>query len=82
MYLSRTGICNLGRGLAVDRVGDEVQDKLAAYPTITSAVVVSAKDQIRFTCLDSAGTAGIILVFEAHGAGQSLKKASFIFHIR
>jgi len=25
---------------------------------------------------------GIILVFEAHGAGQSLKKASFIFHIR
>lgn len=57
-------IHNLGRGLEVTWLGRDVQTTLASYPSITSAVVIPEQNEIRWTCNNAAGTAGIILVYD------------------
>ncbi len=57
------GIYILTRQLEVEWIGREVQEQLAAFPTITSAVLIAARNEIRFSCNDAAGTAGIVLVY-------------------
>ncbi len=54
----------LTRGLTVEWVGKPVQDLLDSFPNVTSAVLVSKKNHVRFSCQDEAGTAGIVLVFD------------------
>jgi hypothetical protein len=54
----------LDRGLTVGWIGRDVQDTLATYPKITSAVLVSSENEVRFTCNKADGSAGLILVFD------------------
>jgi hypothetical protein len=54
----------LTRGLEVVWIGRPVQDKLASFPSITSAVIVPKKNQVRFTCNNDAGTAHTVLVYD------------------
>jgi len=53
----------LSRGLEVSWFGKPVQDVLASYPNITSAVLVPTKNEVRITCNNSAGTAHTVLVW-------------------
>lgn len=64
MFQSAKGIYLLSRGLEVLWLGRAVQDQLASYPNITSAVLVSKRNQVRFTCNNTAGTNGIVLVYD------------------
>ena len=63
-FVSGNEIHMLDRGLNVQWVGKPVQDLLDAYPNVTSAVVVSSKNHIRFSCNNAAGTQGLVLVFD------------------
>lgn len=51
-------------GQQVQWVGEAVQDTLATYPTVTSAVCRQTESRIYFTCTDSGGTSGVTLVFD------------------
>lgn len=62
-FQSKGGIYQLTRGLQVQNVGKVVEDELAIYPTITSAVLVAAENQVRFTCRNDSD-AGIVLVYD------------------
>lgn len=64
VFQSSRGIELLSRGLEVTWIGRPVKDQLAAFPTITSAVVVPAQGQVRFSCNNTAGTSGIVLVWD------------------
>lgn len=64
MFQATRGIYMLSQGLEVAFVGKQVQDQLAAFPNITSAVLVPRKNEVRFTCNNANGTAGIVLVFD------------------
>ncbi len=57
------GIYILTRQLEVEWVGREVQEQLAAFPVITSAVLIAARNEIRFSCNDAVGATGIVLVY-------------------
>ncbi len=63
MFLSARGICLLTRGLEIVWLGRPIKDTLAAYPTVTSAVLVAKHSEVRFTCTTTAGTTGIVLVY-------------------
>lgn len=63
LFASSTGLYLLTRGLEVVWLGRPVQDQLAAYPNVTSAVLVSKRSEIRFTCNNTANTAGIVLTY-------------------
>ena len=63
-FVSGSEIHLLGRKLTTTWVGKPVQDLLAAYPTITSAVLVANRNQVRFTATKADGTSSIILVFD------------------
>lgn len=54
----------LTRGMELQRIGAPVEDTLASYPVITSAVIVPAHDHVRFGCTTSAGTTGVTLVYD------------------
>src|SRR5690606_21023628 len=45
-------------------VGHAVEDKLALYPVITSATYLPNDQQARFTCNDSEGSDGIVLIYD------------------
>lgn len=64
MFLSERGIYLLTRGLELVWIGRQVKDEIAAYPVITSAVLVAKKNQVRFTCTDAAATVGVTLVYD------------------
>ncbi len=64
LFQSRRGIELLSSGLEVSWVGHSVDDTLAAYPTITSAVLVAAEEEVRFTCNEADGSNGIVLVWD------------------
>lgn len=64
MFLSDRGIYLLTRGLELVFVGRPVQDTLAAFPNVTSAVLVPKKEQIRFTCNNDDGDEHCVLVFD------------------
>jgi hypothetical protein len=52
------------RSLQVSWFGKDVRDELAAYPVITSAVLVASENEIRWTCNSAAGSAGKVLVYD------------------
>jgi hypothetical protein len=64
MFGSDRGIYLLTRGFELVWIGRPVKDKLASFPTITSAVLVPKQNQVRFTCTTTLGTTGITLVYD------------------
>jgi hypothetical protein len=58
MFQSSRGLYLLSRSLEVSYIGKAIEDTLSAYPTITSAVLVAAQNEVRFTLNNSAGTLG------------------------
>lgn len=64
IFQSDSDLYNVTRGLEVQWIGKPARETLAAYPIITSAVMVSAEGEIRFTCNNVDGDAGIVLVFD------------------
>lgn len=64
MFQSDRGLMFLSRGLEVSFVGAPVDDTLAAFPHITSAVLVAHQNQVRWTCNSADGTAGRVIVFD------------------
>lgn len=63
-FESAKGIELLGTDLAVSWIGKPVEDDLAAYPVITSAALVAAEHEIRFTCTTADGASGIVLAWD------------------
>ena len=61
-FESARGIMVLSRGQSTLWIGEPVQDTLAAYPTITSAVTQDGAGLVLFTC--SNGSTGLTLVFD------------------
>lgn len=53
----------LGRDLTIARIGTAVEDTLASYPTITSAVLVADEGEVRFTCIDNADR-GVVIAWD------------------
>lgn len=51
-------------GQQVQWVGEAVQDSLASYPVITSAVCLQPSSVVLFTCTNDNGDEGITLVFD------------------
>lgn len=44
------GICLLNRSLAMEYIGGDVEDELASFPLITSAVLNADNSEVRITC--------------------------------
>ena len=63
MFLSSRGLYLLTRDLGLAWIGRPVKDQLAAFPNVTSAVLVASRNEVRFTCNDAGGTASIVLVY-------------------
>ncbi len=63
VFESSRGIELLTRELTVAWVGESIEDTLASFPTITSAVLVPDEQEIRFTCNASGGATGIVLAW-------------------
>jgi len=63
MFLSDHGIYLLTRKMEAVWIGKPVQDVLAAFPNITSAVSLPKYGQVRFTCNNAAGSSGVVLVY-------------------
>lgn len=64
MFESTRGIELLTRGLEVVWVGEAIEDTLATYPVITSAVLIPGEQHVRFSCTTTDGTSGRVLVFD------------------
>jgi hypothetical protein len=62
IFRSPRGFELLDRGLNVTYIGKQVEDTLATYPIVTSAVVVAAEQEVRFTCTAEDGLTGVVLV--------------------
>jgi hypothetical protein len=74
IFKSARSFAMLGLDLTVRDIGSSVEDFLVSYPTITSAVLVASESHVRFTCNNSFGTNGIVLVYDyARGAWYSWK---------
>jgi hypothetical protein len=63
MFRGNAGIYLLSRSLEVEFIGYSVKDETDTYPEVTSAVLVEEKNEVRFTCLNTAGDEGIVLVY-------------------
>lgn len=63
MFLSSRGFYMVTRKLEVVFVGGAVQDQLASYPNVTSAVLVAKRNEVRWTCNDASSTAGVVLIY-------------------
>lgn len=65
MFQSARGLYLLTRGLELVWIGRPVKDQLAAYPYITSAVLVASRNEIRFTANSGANNTGngVVLVY-------------------
>lgn len=74
MFQSGVDIMLLGRELAVTWAGRSVADRLAAFPTITSAVLVSEEHEVRFTCLAANEATGIVLVYDYERSAWYVRK--------
>ena len=64
VFRSKAGIYALDRSLGIQFIGDKVRDKTDLYTETTSAVLVPEKTQVRFTCSNAIGSAGIVLVYD------------------
>lgn len=63
MYEGSGDLFLLNRGLEVVWIGKPVQDKLRDFPVITSAVLLTKRNEIRFSCNATNGETGIVLVY-------------------
>lgn len=65
LFQARDGhIYLLSRQLEVNWIGRPIRDVLTAYPTITSAVLVSKRSQVRITANAADGLTGVVLVLD------------------
>jgi hypothetical protein len=64
IFQSEADLYVLGRNLTVDWAGKLCRDVLASYPVVTSAVLVSDQNEVRFTCLNEDEDAGLMLVLD------------------
>jgi hypothetical protein len=64
MFQSAVGIHLLGTGGDVKLVSAPVQDTLATYPTITSAIQHPTETVVMFTCVSAGGSTGVRLVYD------------------
>ena len=64
MFPSSRGIYTLTRNLELQWTGRAVKDVLAAFPVVTSAVLVAKRNQVRFTCNESDGSNGAVLIYD------------------
>jgi hypothetical protein len=87
MFVSGNEIHLLERGLSVSWIGKPVQDLLDSFPVVTSAVLVTKKNHVRFTFNASDGLSGIVLVYDyqekqwSHFVyGDSLPIADAVMH--
>ncbi len=62
VFRSPRGFELLDRGLNVTYIGTPVEDTLALYPVVTSAVVVPDEQEVRFTCTNEDGDEGVVIV--------------------
>jgi hypothetical protein len=62
MFRSARGLELLDVGLNVTWLGERIKDTVAAYPNITSAVLVASEQEVRFTCNN--GSTGIVLAYD------------------
>lgn len=62
IFRSPRGFELLDRGLNVAYIGGPVEDTLATYPVVTSAVVVPEEQEVRFTCTNEDGDEGVVIV--------------------
>lgn len=63
-FQATSGIHVLTRARSVEYIGRNVESTLAQYPVITSATVVPASTQVRFTCTDAAGANSVTIVYD------------------
>lgn len=64
MFASEVGLMILDRSLQVQYIGAGIEDSFRANPIITSAVLVGAQNEVRFTATPTVGSAtGISMVF-------------------
>lgn len=63
-FQSDRGIYLLSRTMELAWIGEGIRDTLAAFPTITSAVLVSSENEVRFTANNAGGTEGRVLVYD------------------
>jgi hypothetical protein len=63
MFQSTRGLHLLTRDLGVAWIGRQVKDILAAFPNVTSAVLVPSANEIRFTCNDAGSASSTVLVY-------------------
>lgn len=64
LFESQNGISLLTRDLVVTWVGKVVEDTLAQFPVITSAVLAATDHEVRFTCNAADGVTGIVLAWD------------------
>ncbi|TXH51988.1 MAG: hypothetical protein E6Q97_17060 [Desulfurellales bacterium] len=64
IYQAANGIMLFSRSGNQEFIGRPVQDTLAAYPTITSAVVHPTETCVLLTCTDTGGSVGRRLVYD------------------
>lgn len=65
LFQSRRGIELLSRDLTVAYIGKVVEDELATFPYITSAVLCEKQNEVRFTCNDGiVPNSGMVLVWD------------------
>lgn len=62
-FLSSRGFELLDRGLTVSYIGAPVEDTLASYPVVTSAVLVPDDEEVRWTCNNSGATSGVVIAW-------------------
>jgi hypothetical protein len=67
MFLSSRGIYLLSRSLDVSYIGKPIEDTLATYSIVTSAVLVASQNEVRFTCNNGVNgiTAKYNILFDA-----------------
>ncbi len=63
-FQTLAGLFVLGRDLQINFAGASVKDITEQFPEVTSAVLVPAETQVRFTVRDSAAGAGAVLVYD------------------
>jgi len=62
LFLSRRGLELIDRGLTITWIGRVIDDTLALFPNITSAVLVAEQTEVRWTLDD--GETGLVLVWD------------------
>ncbi len=77
MFQGQSGIYLLPRGGGAPVwIGDKVQDTLASYPIVTATYFDKSESLAYFACCNSAGSQGIVLVYDVEHAAWSVDSIS------